>query len=420
MRTGVRGTVRDYAVVTGSYWAFTLTDGALRMLLLLHLHELGARPIEIAALFLSYEACGIATNFAAGRLGARYGLKSTLVAGLSLQIAVCLALVAQAQTLVLPVLFAAQCVSGIAKDLTKTSAKSYVKLVAPEGDSGHLMRLVALLTGSKNTLKGVGFFGGGALLWGLGFANACWSLIALLVIGLIPALRTLESRAGRSAGARNWRLDDARIQWLSLARLFLFGARDVWFAIALPLYFADQLGWSHLSVGAFLAAWIIGYGVVQALAPRVLRSTQRPSAEATLRGAELASWAGALLAPLAGIYLALDQGSNPFAALGFGLGAFGILFAVCSALHSFLIVEFARPGHVAQSVGFYYMSNAAGRFLGTAASAVLYQSNGGGLAGLQACLIGSSLCVATSAALGFPLRAAELRHLKSGSDSIPA
>lgn len=201
------------------------------MMLLLHLHELGARPIEIAALFLGYEACGIVTNLAAGRLGARFGLKSTLVGGLSLQLAVCLALVPVAHALIFPILFAAQCVSGVAKDLTKTSAKSYVKLVTPGGDSGRLMRLVAVLTGSKNTLKGVGFFGGGALLFGLGFANACWSLAALLVLGLALALLGLESRAGRSKGPRGWRLDDARIQWLSLARLFLFGARDVWFAI---------------------------------------------------------------------------------------------------------------------------------------------------------------------------------------------
>ena len=157
--------IRDYALVTAGYWAFTLTDGALRMLVLLHFHELGYSPVALAFLFLLYETMGIVTNLVGGWAGSRTGLNKTLIGGLALQIVALGALTLQDASWVewasVAFVMGVQALSGIAKDLTKMSSKSAVKLVAGEGS---LFRLVAILTGSKNALKGVGFFVGAVLL----------------------------------------------------------------------------------------------------------------------------------------------------------------------------------------------------------------------------------------------------------------
>ncbi|MGB5180198.1 MAG: MFS transporter, partial [Gammaproteobacteria bacterium] len=50
---------RNYLVVTVGYWAFTVTDGAIRMLVVLYFHLLGYSPFEVAMLFLFYEFFGI-------------------------------------------------------------------------------------------------------------------------------------------------------------------------------------------------------------------------------------------------------------------------------------------------------------------------------------------------------------------------
>ncbi|MCA9322395.1 MAG: MFS transporter, partial [Planctomycetes bacterium] len=142
--------LRQYAVVTGAYWSFTVTDGALRMLVLLHLHELGRSALEIASLFLFYEVFGVVTNFLGGYIGSRFGLKSTLVGGLSLQIAALAMMVVDPSRLTIPWVMISQSLSGVAKDLTKMSSKSLVKLVLPEDDDHRLMKWVAVLTGSKN------------------------------------------------------------------------------------------------------------------------------------------------------------------------------------------------------------------------------------------------------------------------------
>lgn len=398
--------LRDYVVVTGAYWVFTLTDGALRMLVLLYLHELGRSPLEIASLFLAYEALGVVTNFAGGWVGARFGLKMTLVWGLGLQVLACGMLGWRASLLTVPVVLVAQAISGVAKDLTKMSSKSYIKLVVPKGDDHGLMKWVALLTGSKNTLKGMGFFLGGSLLAAFGFGEACFGMAVALATTLALALALLPRAAGKAKSKLmlgELISRDARVNWLSASRLFLFGARDIWFVLALPLFLSSVLGLSHARVGGLLALWVILYGLVQASAPRfVVQRAKAPDA------ARLMGLTAALLVPLGALAIALYTDLDAGAALLLGLALFGFLFALNSALHSYLIVAYAREGKVSLDVGFYYMANAAGRLVGTLLSGALFQWAGGELLGLLACLVGSLLFVAISAVLCAPLRRAEL------------
>ncbi len=390
--------MRDYAVVTLSYWVFTLTDGALRMLVLLHLSRHGYGPLEVASLFLFYEFFGVVTNLVGGYLGARFGLGTTLLLGLALQIIACTMLAASALTV--PSVMIAQALSGIAKDLTKMSSKSYVKLVVP--DRG-LMRWVAILTGSKNALMGAGFFLGGALLGAVGFEGGCGGMAGALALVLVAALLLLP-RAPTSSMAKlpltSVFSDDPRINWLSAARFFLFGSRDVWFVLALPVYLAVDLGWSTSGVGAFLALWVVGYGVVQALAPLHVR---RPTARA------LGWWTLGLVVPLGAILVSLRLGAPPVPTLVLGLAAFGIVFATNSAVHSYLVVAYAGREKVALAVGFYYMANAGGRLVGTLLSGAVFEAAGLGREGLMACLAVSLGFVLLSRVACGPLGAAERR-----------
>lgn len=394
-----------YAAVTAAYWGFTLTDGALRMLVLLHFHALGFTPLDLAFLFLLYEAMGIVTNFLGGWLGARYGLRLTLHLGLAVQVVALLALSAVDEGWALPLSVAyvmgAQAFSGIAKDLTKMSSKSAVKLVVRDSDDADggrqspLFRMVALLTGSKNALKGVGFFLGGLLLETVGFAPALWLMAGALACVLSATLLGVTGdlgRAKRAIARRDLFAKSREINLLSFARIFLFAARDVWFVVGVPIFLYDALGWSFQQVGAFMALWVIGYGIVQAGVPRVLRATRdAASATAAARG-----W-GVALAVLPGVIaLALGQGGmgpdGQAAVLIGGLFLFGAVFAVNSALHSYLIVAFSDADKVALSVGFYYMANAVGRFVGTLLSGLVYQ-----MAGLTACLWVSAAMVLVAA-----------------------
>ncbi|QSP95421.1 organoarsenical effux MFS transporter ArsJ [Marinobacter salinisoli] len=388
---------RQYLIITGNYWAFTLTDGALRMLVVLHFHQLGYSPLELALLFVFYEFFGVVTNLAGGYLGARIGLNRTMNLGLLLQIVALAMLAVPASVLTIPWVMAAQGLSGIAKDLNKMSAKSGIKLLVDDAQQGKLYRWVALLTGSKNTLKGVGFFLGGALLMTIGFAGAVTSMaIALLVIWL-GSLFLLREDLGRSKAKPKFRdliSKSPAINRLSAARLFLFGARDVWFVIALPVYLKTILHWDFWQVGTFMACWIIGYGFIQTIAPRITGMNTGAAAR----------WAAALSAVPAGIALALWLEVTPGLAVVGGLLLFGALFAVNSSLHSYLIVHFARADGVSLDVGFYYMSNAAGRLLGTVLSGWIYQ-----LYGLEACLWLSSgmVLLAAAFAVGLPGRQPE-------------
>ncbi|WP_045686734.1 organoarsenical effux MFS transporter ArsJ [Roseovarius sp. BRH_c41] len=380
-----------YIAVTAAYWAFMLSDGALRMLVLLHFHTLGFSPVQLAYLFVLYEVAGMVTNLSAGWIAARFGLTATLYAGLGLQV---LALIALAQldplwSLPVSVAFvmAVQGASGVAKDLAKMSSKSAVKLLAPKEDGG-LFRWVAVLTGSKNAVKGVGFLVGAALLAGIGFVGAVWAMAAALAVILIAVV--LAMPPGLPRGRKGAKFSEvfsksANVNWLSAARVFLFGARDVWFVVGIPIYFYGVLSdgseagnrAAFFLIGSFMAGWIILYGAVQASAPKILRAKSRP--EAALIAAAR-SWALALCAvPAVLTALALMAGGAQTwltVALVAGLLVFGAIFAVNSALHSYLILAFTRAERVTMDVGFYYMANAAGRLLGTLLSGLTYQLGG--------------------------------------------
>ncbi len=383
--------IRQYLVVTGNYWAFTLTDGALRMLVVLHFHALGYSPLQIAALFLFYEIFGVVTNLIGGYLGARLGLNRTMNLGLALQVAALLMLTVPASWLTVPWVMGAQALSGIAKDLNKMSAKSSIKLLVPDSQQGALYKWVAILTGSKNALKGVGFFLGGALLTLLGFAGAVLSMAAVLALVWLASLVLLKKDLGKAKAKPKFRdiLSKSRaINVLSAARLFLFGARDVWFVVALPVYLSAVFGWDFWMVGGFLACWIIGYGIVQSVAPAITgkRSGKVPDGRAACL------WAASLAALPAAIAIGLATAASPQGVLIGGLMLFGVLFAVNSSLHSYLIVSYAKEDGVSLDVGFYYMSNALGRLVGTLLSGWVFQAYG-----LQACLWVSSLFVVLAA-----------------------
>jgi len=383
----------DYAIVTAAYWGFTLSDGALRMLVLLHFHRLGYSPFTLAFLFLLYEAMGVVANLVGGWLATRYGIARMLAVGLATQITgfLLLSALSPGWTAAMSVAWVviAQGVCGVAKDLTKTASKSAIKLTAGEA-SGRLFKWVAFFTGSKNAMKGVGFFLGGVLLQALGFQQALWlmaGLLALVFIGVVAAVPPLMGKRKASGSARELFAKNRGINALAAARVLLFGARDVWFVVGVPVYLYS-VGWSFTMVGGFLAAWTIGYGAVQAAAPALVRrsadglSTEVPAA----RG-----WSAALaLVPvvLAGLVLA-QVDHLPWVVVA-GLGVFGAAFAVNSSVHSYLVLAYAGSEKAAEDVGFYYAANALGRFFGTLMSGLLYQWGGlsWSLAGSALMLIG--------------------------------
>ncbi|WP_337880268.1 organoarsenical effux MFS transporter ArsJ [Rheinheimera sp.] len=377
--------LRQYLVVTGNYWAFTLTDGALRMLVVLHFYKLGYSPLAIASLFLFYELFGVVTNLVGGWLGARIGLNKTMNIGLLLQVVALSMLLVPASMLTVVWVMATQAMSGIAKDLNKMSAKSSLKLLLPDEAQGALYKWIAILTGSKNALKGVGFFLGGLLLAQLGFQGAVASMAAVLAAIWLLSLFLLKKDLGKSKFKPKFKdlfSKSSAINKLSAARLFLFGARDVWFVIALPLYLATQFQWSQTSIGSFLALWVIGYGMVQALAPAITgkKAGKVPGASAVV------GWAIALCAIPLLISTGMQYSSAPLWVLIGGLMVFGAVFAVNSSLHSYLIVSLAGRDGVSLDVGFYYMANAMGRLIGTVLSGWVYQAYG-----LEVCLWISSV-----------------------------
>jgi predicted MFS family arabinose efflux permease len=392
--------LRNYVLVTAGYWVFTLTDGALRMLVLLHFNELGYSPVAIAFLFLAYEFMGILTNLLGGWVGARRGLNRTLVAGLGLQIVALVALTFESPSwerwLSVSFVMAMQALSGIAKDLTKMSSKSAVKTVAGDGS---LFRLVAILTGSKNALKGVGFFLGAALLAALDYDGALWVMAAALALTIVALVVLLDEDIGRSKKKpplRSVFSKSSAINRLSAARFFLFGSRDIWFVVALPIFLSDQLGWSERGVGGFLALWVIGYGVIQSSAPRILGrgGADVDEVAATQRWAVVLAVVSAAIAAFVAFDVAVSV------AIVGGLIVFGAVFAMNSALHSFLVLAYSDSDEVALDVGFYYSANAAGRFVGTLLSGVLYLWGG-----LAAALWGSAAFVALTWLLALRLPA---------------
>ena len=394
----VKASLRSYATITAGYWGFTLTDGAIRMLVVLYFHQLGYSPLAIASLFLFYEFFGIVTNLVGGWLGSRIGLNNTMHIGMALQVAALLMLTVPAEYLSIVYVMAAQALSGIAKDLNKMSAKASVKLFLPSDNgqqsSSTLFKWIAALTGSKNTLKGIGYFLGGLLLAVYGFQGALYILAGSLFIILVLTWLLLPTDLGKSKNKAKFSQvfsNSAAINWLSAARFFLVGSRDVWFVVALPVYLTASLGWDYQQTGSFFALWIIGYGIVQALAPKLLRG-HHPSGHT----AQWLAWVLMLLP--AGIAFALYQGVDPTWVIIAGLSLFAIVFAINSAVHSYLIVEWSDHDKVAMNVGFYYMANAGGRLTGTILSGLIFQYSG-----LVACLLTSSLFIVIAAVLSIKL-----------------
>lgn len=377
--------IKQYLLITSNYWAFTLTDGALRMLVVLYFHQLGYSALEVAMLFLFYEFFGVVTNLVGGWLGARLGLNKTMNLGLSIQIFALVMLAINPEWLSVAYVMCAQALSGIAKDLNKMSAKSAIKKLVPEDADGVLYKWVAILTGSKNALKGVGFFLGGLLLTLFGFQGALWLMAGMLTFVWLLSLWRLKADLGKKKAKPKFTemfSKSPQINRLSAARLFLFAARDVWFVVALPVYFVSELGWQSSTVGTFMAVWVILYGLVQANAPKV---TGQNMALTQSKQSAL-SWVTTLAVIPAMIVLGLDSSfSREFILVG-GLLIFGAVFAINSSLHSYLIVRCADSDGVSMDVGFYYMANAAGRLTGTVLSGVMYQYYG-----LSACLLVSSV-----------------------------
>jgi len=370
---------RNYAIVTAAYWGFTLTDGALRMLVLLHFYRLGYSPFTLAFLFLLYEAAGVLANLIGGWLATRFGIARMLTVGLATQICgfLLLSMLSPQWSAALSVAWVvlAQGVCGVAKDLTKTASKSAIKLTAGDA-SGTLFKWVAWFTGSKNAMKGVGFFLGGLLLDRLGFQGALWTmagLLALVFAGVVGFVPPLMGKSSASKSVRELFAKNRGINLLAAARVALFGARDVWFVVGVPVFLYAS-GWSFTMVGGFLALWTIGYGLVQALAPSiVLRSDDGLSREVpAARG-----WSAALaLVPIGlAVAVALDAPHLEWVVV-LGLGVFGFAFAVNSSVHSYLVLAYAGSEKAAEDVGFYYAANALGRFFGTLMSGLLYQSGG--------------------------------------------
>jgi len=381
--------VRNYLIVTASYWGFTLSDGALRMLVLLHFYTLGYTPFTLASLFVLYELAGIFANLGGGWLAARFGIPRMLITGLTLQITGFMLLSALdpawSPAFSVAWVVAAQGISGVAKDFTKTASKSAIKATSA-GGSGQLFKWVAWFTGSKNAMKGVGFFLGGLLLEAFGFRGALWLMAGLLAVVLLGVALSLPRELGMAKASKSFGELFAKTRAINLmaaARVFLFGSRDVWFVVGLPVFLYSQ-GWRFVEVSGFIASWTIGYGLVQAIAPSVIRRSSdglsREVPEARLWGAVLTAIPVALALVLAGAHPA-----HPDLIVAGTLAVFGFVFAVISSLHSYLILAYAGSKKAAEDVGFYYAANAGGRLFGILLSGVLATAGG-----LQACLWGSA------------------------------
>jgi MFS family permease len=384
--------VRNYAIVTAAYWGFTLTDGALRMLVLLHFYKLGYSPFTLAFLFLLYEAAGVLANLIGGWLATRFGIARMLTVGLVTQIGgfTLLSMLDPAWTATMSVAWVvlSQGVCGVAKDLTKTASKSAIKITqaaAKNQGSGQLFKWVAWFTGSKNAMKGFGFFLGGLLLQTLGFKGSLWimaGLLALVLVGVVFSLPPMMGKSKASKSAKELFAKNPGINALAAARVALFGARDVWFVVGVPV-FLYSVGWTFTMVGGFLAAWTIGYGLVQAMAPQIVKR----SVDGLSREVPAARWWSAVLAMIPAAIAVAVWAQVPHLqwwVVG-GLSAFGFAFAVNSSVHSYLILAYAGSEKAAEDVGFYYAANALGRFIGTLLSGLLYQWGG-----LMVALIGSA------------------------------
>ena len=384
MIKSIKKSYLSFFLITFSYWFFMLTDGALRMLVLLHFHTLGFSPLQLAYLFLLYEFFGMVTNLTAGWIAKKIGLNITLYSGLFLQILSLLLLtqIDKNWSITLSVIFvmATQGLSGIAKDLTKMSSKSSVKLLAPDNNS-KLFQWVSFMTGSKNAVKGFGFLLGSLLLTFIGFKSSLFFMAAFLSITLILVLILLKDKL--STTKKDTKFSEVfsknkNINYLSLGRVFLFGARDTWLVVGLPIFLYSILSDGSIEsnhkaffvIGTFMAGWTVFYGFVQSITPKFVsnkNSTRK----------QIEFWASALaVIPLFLILLNFYTHDFLLHITIFVLFIFGFVFAINSSIHSFLILKFTDKNRVTLDVGFYYMSNAFGRLMGTLLSGLSYQYGG--------------------------------------------
>ncbi len=386
--------ISHYFIVTSSYLGFTLSDGALRMLVLFYFFKLGFSPLTLALLFLLYEFAGVVANLGGGWLTTRFGIRIMLLVGLSLQIIglIFLSLLDPSFDYFLSIIWvlAAQGISGLAKDFTKTASKSAIKNMEVDGRQG-LFYWVSWFTGSKNAMKGIGFFLGGILLTKFGFQNSLWvmagslGLVLLLVSFLLPKNLGTSRPSGR---IKELFSKSPEVNKIALARIFLFGGRDIWFVVAIPIFLYTN-GWDFWEVGGFLAGWTVFYGLVQAIAPNIIYVTN--DGKKTVSSTSILVWSISL-ALVALILLGIMSAKTDLLLLLSGLILFGFVFAINSSLHSFLIVAYAGSKKAAEDIGFYYAANAAGRLFGTILSGLLFQQGG-----VLACLAGTTLfLIATS------------------------
>lgn len=382
--------IGSFGVVTGSYWAFMLTDGALRMLVLLYFNNLGYSPVTLAFLFLFYELFGIITNLLGGWLAQTKGLKFTLITGLAIQPIALITLSFMSETwsptLAIPFVMIVQAISGIAKDLTKMSSKTAVKFLVPKDQSSKLFKWVSVLTGSKNAIKGFGFFVGGFLLQTIGFKYGLWVLSGIILLVLALSVMSLPENIGETKSKIKFKklfdISDS-LKLLSCARVFLFASRDIWFVVALPVYFSTFFGWSHSFVGGFMALWVIGYGLIQGLAPGILKYWTKGEAP-TGRTATNVSFILTIVMVIIAALFGFDILTRYVVTIG--LIIFGVVFALNSSVHSYLVLDYAHGDKAATNVGFYYMANATGRLIGTLFSGLLFQ-----FGGIMLALIGSGI-----------------------------
>jgi MFS family permease len=444
--------LRPFVIISSSYLLFTITDGAIRMIVLLHAYNKSFSALEVSITFTLYELAGVFTNLAAGFMGAKWGIKLTLISGLSLQLLSYGLLFAwqddwtKRESIIFVTV--AQMFAGIAKDLTKLGGKTVTKLVTPEQKETHLFKLVSLITGWKNSLKGVGYFLGSALL-SVSYELALGFMMGLVVLAMPWAILGLDKSLG-TAKKRNasWKevfnLENRRLNILSLARLFLFASRDFWFEVPLPFFLRSPscdglgtsscllnencgngavcgesgfceninpgggcggLGLNRVVVGAFLGGYIILYGQVQAWTPQLVTGPlkQTPPNKLTEVFWGLINCIPTLVMAIVMTWAPAFEAGDTAAMtiwLIVVIVTFAIIFAINSSIHSFLVVNYASKDKVAVSVGFYYMSNAIGRLLGTLGSGILYTYVGDfvgplagsdAVAGLAACFFAGTL-----------------------------
>ena len=392
----------SYLVVTASYWTFMLSDGALRMLVLLHFHQNGFSPIQLAYLFLFYELAGIFTNLTAGWLASKFGLKFTLTSGLIIQI-LSLYLLSQlnqnwSQGFSVFYVLIVQGLSGVAKDLTKMSSKSAVKLLAPENNMS-LFRWVAVLTGSKNTIKGLGFLVGSILLATLGFYRSLIFMTVVVSFVLILALVLLKNdlfNIKKDVKFSDVFSKSRNINFLSAARVFLFGSRDVWFVVGLPIFFYNIFSDGSLEsnqkafyiVGSIMAMWVIFYGLIQANSPKLFLKINNMDPNLVQICKKWVCYLFFNVIFLTLLFSVINEELLKNLIIFLGLFIFCFIFAVNSSIHSFLILKFSKKKNVTLDVGFYYMANATGRLAGTILSGLTFQ-----LGGLTLSLITASIMI---------------------------